>query len=89
MNNGFTPIRIEEYVDLHLRANPKADRADLVDRLQYAIDACKMGVRCSCGAPIWIIGSAETGLACFTCITLQAVPDNDYEIELESESCVK
>jgi hypothetical protein len=80
MKAGFTPILLEDYVELHLRANPGTDRAELIARLEYAIDAYRKDIRCQCGAPIWIIGSAEAGLACFTCITQQAAPDRDYEI---------
>lgn len=83
MHGGFVPIRLEDYVNLCLRSNPRVDRTDLVKRLQYAIDADKKGERCHCGAPIWIVGSAEAGLACFTCITLEAEPHNDYEIVTE------
>src|SRR3989442_13397860 len=77
----FTPIRLEDYVILHLRANAGVDRADLVRRLKRAMDAARRGVRCRCGAAIWIIGSAEVGLSCFTCITGQSVPDGDFEID--------
>jgi len=77
---GFTPISLEDYVELHVRANPGADRADLVKRLRYAMDAHARGVRCQCGESIWIIGSAEVGLSCFTCITGESGPDSDYEI---------
>ena len=82
MKNGFTPIQLDDYVARHLQANPDVDRADLIERLHDAIDAAKRGERCSCGAPIWIIGSAEAGLACFTCVTGEAVPDNDFEIDV-------
>lgn len=82
MKSGFTPIRLDEYVELHLRANPDVERADLVQRLQAAIAASKRGERCQCGRPIWIIGSAEIGLSCFTCITGEARPDHDYEIDV-------
>lgn len=82
MKNGFVPIPLHDYVALHLRSNPDVKRADLVGRLEYAIDAYRSGVHCQCGAPIWIIGSAETGLKCFTCITGDAVPNYDYEIEV-------
>ena len=82
MNTGFTPVRLEDYVKLHLRANPGVDRADLVQRLESAIAAAKQGARCRCGAPIWIIGSAEAGLSCFTCITGEAQPHEDYEIDI-------
>lgn len=80
MKRGFTPISLERYVELHLQSNPGTDRQDLVKRLRYAMEADARGVRCQCGEPIWIIGSAEVGLSCFTCITGEAVPDDDYEI---------
>ena len=80
VQTGFTPIRLDDYVELHLRANPETNRAELIAQLEYAIDAYRRDIRCQCGAPIWIVGSAQSGLACFTCITHQAVPDSDYEI---------
>jgi len=80
MKAGFTAILLEDYVELHLRANPGTDRAELIARLEFAIDAYRKDIRCQCGAPIWIIGSAEAGSACFTCITQQAASDRDYEI---------
>lgn len=82
MKHGFTPIPLDDYVKMHLRSNPGVDRTDLTKRLQYAIDASKRGVRCHCGAPIWIIGSAEAGLSCFSCITGESEPDSDYEIDV-------
>jgi hypothetical protein len=33
-----------------------------------------------------VIGSAVVGNACFTCITGEAMPDNEYEID---EACEK
>ena len=80
MKRGFTLISLEHYVELHLQANPGTDRKDLVRRLRHARDASERGEVCQCGAPIWIIGSAEVGLFCFTCITGEAFPDDDYEI---------
>jgi hypothetical protein len=82
MRTGFIPIGLNEYVDLHLRANAGVERADLVERLQNAIASAERGERCRCGRPIWIIGSAEAGLSCFTCITGEAQPDQDYEIDI-------
>ena len=82
MKTGFTPIRLDDYVERQLRSNPGVERADLIKRLQYAMDAYQKGVRCGCGAPLWIIGSAEVGLACFACITGAAVPNNDFEIDI-------
>lgn len=83
---AFVPIRLDEYVQLHLRNNPGVVAADITARLQFALDAHKAGQRCYCGAPIWVIGSAEAGLSCFTCITGESYPSNDYEI---AEACDK
>jgi hypothetical protein len=79
--SGFTLISKNAYVDRFLRANPSEDRCDVNSRLENAIKASKDGERCSCGEPIWIVGSAEAGYGCFTCITGDATPDNDYEID--------
>jgi hypothetical protein len=80
MKVGFSPIKLSDYVELHIRANPGTDRAELTQRLEHAVRAYRKGTRCRCGDRIWIIGSAEAGLACFTCITGEATPDHDYEI---------
>ena len=85
MKTGFTLIDLQDYVELHLRANPGAKRAEITQQLKAAIDAHHAGVRCQCGAPIWIIGSSQTGLACFTCITGQPISDQDYEIDVANE----
>jgi hypothetical protein len=83
---GFVPIKIPDYVRLHLRNN-RGETADAVTkRLQSALDAYQAGSRCHCGAPIWVIGSAEAGNACFTCITGESDPSEDYEI---AEACDK
>ena len=44
------------------------------------VEAKLAGELCQCGEPIWVIGSVHVGLSCFTCITGEAVPDNDYEV---------
>ena len=88
MKTGFTPIRLDDYVELHLRSNPDVERTDLIRRLEYAVAADKGGVRCRCGSPIWIIGSAESGLSCFTCITGESAPDKDYEIDVKETTNV-
>jgi len=82
--SGFTPISIARYIDLFLKANPSESRGDVVARLEDAIAAHRGGIRCSCGAELWIMGSAEAGYGCFTCITGESTPDNDYEIETSS-----
>ena len=79
---GFTPISFDAYVDLHMRSNPK-DMAseEVISMLRSALTAHKNGTKCHCGNPIWVIGSAFAGDACFTCITGEAYPDGDYEID--------
>jgi hypothetical protein len=85
MKTGFTPILLHDYVELHLRANPDAERAEVIQQMEYAIGAHRAGARCRCGAPIWIIGSAQAGLGCFACITGQANPAHDYEINVAED----
>jgi hypothetical protein len=81
---GFIPISIEKYVEKHVAANPGEDRAAIIERLREALEAYKMGETCRCGEPIWVIGSAASEYGCFTCITTEAMPDSDYEID---EAC--
>lgn len=78
---GFVPIPFDRYVDLHVQNNPSVDRNEFASRLREAVNARKAGARCACGGLIWAIGSAEVGAACFTCITGEAWPDADYEID--------
>jgi hypothetical protein len=85
MRVGFAAIKLRDYIELHVRANPGAKRSELAKQLASAIDAYRDGVRCQCGAPIWIIGSAQTRLACFACITGESRPDHDYEIDVADE----
>ncbi len=87
MKSGFTPISLGEYVKLHLKSNPGASREEIVERLTEALETYKGGARCThCGNPIWVIGSAFSGFdGCFTCITGEADPEDDYEID---EACV-
>lgn len=84
MKQGFIPISIEKYVNLHLEYNKDQDRKQLTEALDDALSAYKHDVKCACGNPIWVIGSALSGYACFTCITGEAYPEDDYEID---EAC--
>jgi hypothetical protein len=79
--DGFVAISFDRYVDLHMQNNPSMNRPEFARRLREAVDARRAGARCACGAFIWTIGSAEVGAACFTCITGEASPDSDYEID--------
>jgi hypothetical protein len=82
----FVPIQLEDYVEKYLACNPGSKRSEVRARLESALDDYKAGARCQCGSRIWVIGSAEVGHACFTCITGQAESDEDYEI---AEACEK
>lgn len=74
---GFKKISIEKYVQVHLSEN----KNDLEKRLKSALNDYKNGVKCSCGNDIWVIGSAAFGNSCFTCLTGESKPTDDYEID--------
>jgi len=84
MKVGFIPITMDEYVNWHLKSNPGINKVEIEKYLRSALQAYKSGEKCRCGNPIWVIGSALTGHACFTCITGEAIPDHDFEID---EAC--
>ena len=78
---GFVPITIDKYVAMHLANNPSEKEVDLRKNLNSAINAYNKGIKCSCGNDIWVIGSASVGNSCFTCITGESYPTDDYEID--------
>lgn len=78
---GFVPIGIREYASLHAKANPDENPSELLARLRSCISDALKGARCQCGAPIWVVGSVSPGYGCFTCITGEAFPSEDYEID--------
>jgi hypothetical protein len=84
MKTGFVPIEKNEFVKKYLESNPGESREDISEALDSALDDYKKGVRCACGNELWVVGSAVSGNACFTCITGESMPDDDYEIE---EAC--
>ena len=81
IKHGFTPIGMNDYIEIHLKNNHGTSRKEIEDGLKSALQAHKSGEKCDCGNPIWVIGSALAGNACFTCITGEASPDSDYEID--------
>ncbi len=78
---AFAPIGVEEYVKPHMQSNPDEDPVDLLERLRMCVSEALGGARCHCGEPIWVIGSTFVGHMCFTCITGEADPSEDYEID--------
>jgi hypothetical protein len=79
---GFIPITIEDYIRKHLKNNPSENEKALRESLNIALADYQKHVKCSCGNDIWVIGSASMGNMCFTCITGEAYPDEDFEIDL-------
>jgi hypothetical protein len=77
---SFVPITIAQYVPLHMKSNPAEQRAALEAALRESLEAAERGECCDCGEPIWVLGSAIAGRGCFTCITGQNSPTEDYEI---------
>ena len=81
MKEGFTPISIENYLDRHMRSNPDQKRDEVRGAIEEMIQLHKNGGRCSCGREIWVVGSAAAGWpGCFSHITGEAYPDDDFEI---------
>jgi len=78
---SFVPISIDKYVIKHLENNPTVDPKDLRKRLNAALTNYKRGIKCSCGNDIWVIGSADVGNKCYTCITGDSFPIDDFEID--------
>ena len=78
---GFKKISIDKYVKLHLKNNPTENKVDLEKQLKNALKGYQKGVKCSCGNDIWVIGSAFVGNGCFTCITGESMPIDDFEID--------
>lgn len=77
---GFVPISIAKYIPLHMKSNPAEPRAALEAALRERLEAAERGECCDCGEPIWALGSAIVGRGCFTCITGESSPTDDYEI---------
>jgi hypothetical protein len=81
LKQGFIPISLDRYIESHLRSNPGTKRAEIAIGLKAALEDHRKGTKCSCGSPIWVIGSAIAYTACFTCITGESKSDGDYEID--------
>lgn len=77
----FVPISIDRYVRKHMENNPAENEKDLTKRIVRALEDYRKGIKCKCGNDIWVIGSAAVGNSCFTCITGESMPSEDYEID--------
>jgi len=79
--NGFIPVSIHQFVEQYMRNNKGTDREAIRAAVEDALSAWRHGVRCACGKPIWVAGSAVAGYGCFSCITGAVQPEGDPEIE--------
>lgn len=77
----FIPISVDGYVKKYIENNPLEDEKEFRNKLSNALRSFHRGVKCSCGNDIWVIGSAYVGNRCFSCITGESAPSDDYEIE--------
>lgn len=78
---GFIAISMKDYVKMHVKSNPGVSKKEIRSQLEAALSYYKKGYKCSCGEDIWVIGSAVVGNSCFTCITGESHPTDDYEID--------
>ena len=83
--SGFVPVRLNQFVKQYLRNHKAADGDEVRAAVEDALAARRQGVRCVCGKPLWVAGSAVAGYGCFTCITGSAEPDGDPEIDAAFE----
>jgi hypothetical protein len=77
----FKKISIDAFLDLFKQENSEINIQDLKRNLTEFKILKSNGEKCSCGNPIWAIGSAISGKGCFTCITGESNSAEDYEIE--------
>jgi len=80
MKDYFTPISLDSYVKKHAQHNKGTKPNEIRAALISAIKAHKGGITCDCGNELWVLGSAFAGHACFSCITGESRPSDDYEI---------
>jgi hypothetical protein len=78
---GFVPIGVEAYAKMHVKRNPDENLDKFRARLRGCVADALAGARCHCGEPIWVIGSTVVGHSCFTCITGETDPSEEYEID--------
>lgn len=77
----FIPVSLNQFVKQYLSHNRHADAEKVRAGVEDAIAAWRQGVRCACGKPLWVAGSAVAGYGCFSCITGNSEPDGDLEID--------
>jgi len=86
--SNFTPVSVEKFVRQYMQKNEDASADTIRVAVHDALAAKRQGVRCACGNPLWVAGSAVAGYGCFTCISGSAEPDGDPEIVEACEDSV-
>ncbi len=81
MNYNFVPINIEKFAQMVVKNNKEDKKENVIKAIKASIKDVRKGIKCSCGNPIWVAGSAFTGNSCFTCITGETDTSEDYEID--------
>ena len=79
---GFVPVSIDQFIRHYMHNNKTADGSAVRAGVEDALAAWRQGVRCACGNPLWVAGSAVAGYGCYTCITGSAQPDGDPEMHV-------
>jgi hypothetical protein len=86
--SNFIPVSVKKFVRQYMQNNKDADADTIRVAVEDALAAKQQGVRCACGNPLWVAGSAVAGYGCFTCISGSAEPDGDPEIVEACEDSV-
>ena len=86
--SGFVPVTLDRFVAQYVKKNKAVDGETVRTAVDDALAARRQGVRCACGNPLWVAGSAVAGYGCFTCITGSAEPNGDPEIVEACDACM-
>lgn len=75
-------ITVNRFAKMYVEDNPGEKIDELKLNLKASLSSKKAGAVCgNCGEPIWALGSAIVGWnGCFTCITGESDPSEDYEV---------
>ena len=76
----FVKISIDEFVKKTIEGGSDLNASELKESLEKFKKRKNEGELCSCGNPIWVVGSVIAGKGCFTYITGESDCSEDYEI---------
>ena len=84
MKSVFTPISLDDYIEKVETSGSRSKREGIKRDLMIALERYRAGIKCPCGNPIWVIGSAFSVNLCFSCLTGDEPTSDVYEID---EAC--